>query len=30
VELLDIAEAIDLDVHAVMDALIATPKASQK
>ncbi len=30
VELLDIAEAIDLDVHALVDALIATPKASQK
>ncbi len=30
VELLDIAEAIDLDVHALIDMLIATPKASQK
>ncbi len=30
VELLDIAEAIDLDVHVLIDALIATPKASQK
>jgi HTH-type transcriptional regulator/antitoxin HipB len=29
VELLDIAEVIGLDVHALLDALIATPKARE-
>jgi transcriptional regulator with XRE-family HTH domain len=28
IELLDIAEAIGLDVHALIDDLLATPKAS--
>lgn len=30
IELLDIAEVIDLDVHAVIDDLLATPKASER
>jgi len=30
VELLDIAEAIGLDVHALIDELIATPKQSER
>ena len=30
VELLDIADAIDLDVHALIDALIATPKTNSR
>lgn len=30
VELLDIADAIGLDVHALIDELIATPKATSR
>ncbi len=28
IELLDIADAIDLDIHALIDDLLATPKSS--
>lgn len=30
IELLDIAEIIDLDVHALIDDLLATPKTSSR